>query len=600
MELGLGRSSDHPVTTTSFPVFVYQSLVFNPENPRCIPPRRWRKQARSIVVAAHQSCERQFPIEDMRRLWSVSEYQLQPPPAVVAQRISFLDESRRRALGDGADVGQYSLQEHAQLGLKELLSLPPCPGLSDARSGPSNFIIDASKPIWVLRVAFEGVRYIRYLSNAAGRPGSVRISAPGNVPLAKLYITSDHLGVRDIFFQEDESSNHEQPGVWWSVYNVNEQQRLLKVYTDSIKVRALRAVETSTGEAVGLMSRWSLLPPKQEAIWFLDLDDRARGRSLFKVFNCDSPGIFGYSACMLDGDLVDLHCHVLGEDFSFYHAGDGERRHAVWVFLPVEKGERIIEVWRRIRRPRFCRDIPVLRTNKGRVLCLGIHAGALELPVEYERVTLFPESGPHRFWYSLLPDGVDSFAFDGSDLRRRQVEASRVLGDDGPVHSGYRNQGFASTARLENVVEVIPCRSWTPGSTGIVGLILTYSDGHKDSVGQIRLDHLMPPVAVDPTGDMWLGSRAHPVSQWHGSIVEAMRIIPSDGGTIYGGNTSEQGLRWIRVQWRGRLDWLFWYRQSWVSSTEHPVCTNDAAVVLGALAKKLAKEEETRESVSGS
>jgi hypothetical protein len=63
---------------------------------------------------------------------------------------------------------------------------------------------------------------------------------------------------------------------------------------------------------------------------------------------------------MIDGDLVDLHCHTEDEDLMFYREGGGDRLHAVWLYFPVEKGERIYEVWRRRKKPHFCRDIPIV------------------------------------------------------------------------------------------------------------------------------------------------------------------------------------------------------------------------------------------------
>lgn len=163
---------------------------------------------------------------------------------------------------------------------------------------------------------------------------------------------------------------------------------------------------------------------------------------------------------------------------------------------------------------------------------------------------------------------MDYLAFDSEDKRQDKNDFRRTL--EGPFalcSSGVGNQVFATTAQLEDIVEVVPCRSWAPGSTGIVGLVFTYSDGHREAVGQVRLDHLLSPIRVEPTGDMWLGVRYLS----YGTVVEAMRLIPSTGKTIYGGNSSEAGLHWYRIVWRGRLDWLFWYGRCFVSYHEQPV-----------------------------
>jgi hypothetical protein len=174
---------------------------------------------------------------------------------------------------------------------------------------------------------------------------------------------------------------------------------------------------------------------------------------------------------------------------------------------------------------------------------------------------------------------VDYLAFDTQDRRHNKNKLHRPL--EGPFalcSSGVANQSFATTAALDGVVEVVPCTSWAPGSTGIVGLIFTYSDGHREAVGQIRLDHLLAPMRVDQTGDMWLGFR----QLSYGIVIEALRLIHSNGKTIYGGNTSENGLRWYRVVWRGRLDWFFWYGRSFVSHHAQSVPNDHVSRILEA------------------
>jgi hypothetical protein len=126
-------------------------------------------------------------------------------------------------------------------------------------------------------------------------------------------------------------------------------------------------------------------------------------------------------------------------------------------------------------------------------------------------------------------------------------------------------QVFNRSVKLGGVTGLVPCRTWIPGSTGIVGLIFTYSDGSRESVGQIRLDHLLPPIEVDPAGEMWIGARLlHP----SGAVVESMRVIPSTGQTFHGGNPSQEGLTWLRILWRGRLDWNFLYSKCFINISD--------------------------------
>ncbi|KAF4338692.1 hypothetical protein FBEOM_7398 [Fusarium beomiforme] len=310
-------------------------------------------------------------------------------------------------------------------------------------------------------------------------------------------------------------------------------------------MRDLRIVE-SPEEVVPAAAKWSLLPPDPVAIWYLDLDDRASDTHCFKVLECDGPNITNYSACFVDEDLVYLHAHRSSEDLSFYREGGGDRLFAMWLYYPVEQSERIIEVWRLKRRPKSSHDISVPEAM-------------------WERVTSFNGLQPSRFWFSSHGDSVDCLAFDSEDKRHEKTEAPRVR--DPSIWSSRRDSHLiiSTSARLVGVTEVVPCRAWAPGSSGIVRLIFTYSDGHKESVGQVRLDHLLPPNEAEPTGDMWLGARALPSG---GGIVESMRLIPGSSQTIHGGAPNQADLNWARTAWRGRVHWDFRYRQCFVRSNE--------------------------------
>ncbi|GKU06144.1 hypothetical protein FLAG1_09081 [Fusarium langsethiae] len=489
-------STDGTLPTSKTVLFGYKTPVFDPEDKRCISPRKWRWY-REVIPAAHLSCHQDWPLVYLKRLWGLVCYQSQPPPCDGARRISVLAK-------EAASQTKPALQEQARINIKTLLSSQPVPqSIQDGRNGLVSFVVNASKPIWGTDVVFEGVRY-------------------------------------------------------------------------GFKIRDLRLVESDYIDGSPVI-KWSVLPPKPRAAWLVNLDDRAHPPSYFKFLDCGKPGITGYSACMLDGDLVDLHCHTEGEDLMFYRDGGGDRLHAVWLYFPIEQSERIFEVWRRRKKPRFCRDIPMLRTNKGRVFVLGTHINQYDVNIKYDRLTSFPTAKHARFWFSCREDCVDYLAFDtenrrhNKDLFHRQLEGPFAL-----CSSGVAIQSFATSAPLKDVVKVVPCRSWAPGSTGIVGLVFTYSDGHREAVGQVRLDHLLAPMQVEPTGDMWLGVR----ELSYGTVVEAMRLVPSNGRTVYGGNTSEAGLWWYRLSWRGRLDWFFWYGRCFVSHHAQPVPDQHASRIL--------------------
>ncbi|CAG2002662.1 unnamed protein product [Fusarium graminearum] len=443
-------------------------------------------------------------------------------------------------------VTMPDLQKQARSRVETFLSSQTIPlSFQSNRDGRVLFVVDVFRPIWRTTVMFDGIRYLNCLSNKQdGKHFRPIKTHRGDI--VNIYFASNHLGVVAMYFSKYGMSKQDWPGVWWSRLTLSRTHHLLRAYTDGFKIRDLRRVESLHSTSESSPIRWSVLPPNPTA-----------------CLDCSRPGITGYSACMVDGDLVDLHCHIEGEDLTFYQDGGGDRLHAVWLYFPVEQGERIFEVWRRRKRPHFCRDIPMLRTNKGRVFVLGTHISQHDIVVKYDCITSFPTEKHARFWFCYREGCVDYLAFDTEDKRLENDPIVQLEGSSALCSSGLSNQRFATSATLKDVVEVVPCRSWAPGSTGIVGLLLTYSDGHRETVGQVRLDHLLEPMQVVPTGDMWLGIRLLPNGT--GAVVEALRLIPSNGMTVHGGNTCEAGLRWRRVEWKGRLDWLFWYGRCLIS-----------------------------------
>ncbi|XEU97718.1 hypothetical protein FSHL1_003004 [Fusarium sambucinum] len=556
--IGYFRSSEVAPTDVSFE---YKTPVFDPEDQQYISPRRWSRY-REVVPASHQSCIQDFPKIPMKRLWAVVRYEFQPPAFVITRRRSVLAVLAKETVAEAGPA----LQKQARLGLHALLSLHPISQQTLEGEDHAYFTVNVSDTIWGTSLVFEGVRYMSYLSNKKHGESFGPMKQQRGA-LDSIYFTSNHLGIISIYFEKPAQSKQELPGIWWSCVQGISRNNIIEGYTDGFKIRDLRLAGSNYPKG-GLTSRWSVLPSKPRSTWIVNLDDRTHSNLYFKFLDCDKPGITGFSACMVDGDLVDLHCHTKGENFGFYHDGGGDRRHAVWLYFPIERGERIFEVWRRQRKPHFCRDIPMLRTNKGRVFVLGTHVNQYELNAKYDRLTSFPTPQQARFWFSCHEGCVDYLAFDTEDQCHNKNEFRRQLqGISALCSSGVPTQTFASSAPLKDVVEVVPCRSWAPGSTGIVGLLLTYSDGHREALGQIRLDHLLAPMKTDPKGDMWLGLR----SPGRGSVVEAMRLIPSTGETIYGGNTSETGLHWHNAKWQGRLDWFFWYGLTFLTYSPQPI-----------------------------
>ncbi|KAJ3517992.1 hypothetical protein NM208_g14628 [Fusarium decemcellulare] len=507
------RAYEHGRCDPSF--MTYRTPVFDPDRPEL-----WHGNYPSIEYGWHHDCFNGLDPEVILRVSYVTQYCHPLPPSAEADRISWLLRKRANLLTRCLPlpreiclwIARYGVREQALLEVRKLLSAP--------FAGRDLVTVDTSGSIWAHFLEIEGVQYIQSLQTEPIDDDDVLICTPDAQRVENIYVGSDHLGVRKILFGNQYlPTGYHEPGIWWSILPAD---RRLNISRDGIKIREIN----------------------------------------------------GYSACFIEDYPVDLHCHVTGEDFAFDMAGDERRLHAMWLYMPVDVDERVAEIWRRRWNRDACNTALMLRTSKGRVLALGARPQATLATTTYDLLARFRRSGPrHLYWGATrgaFGKGIDYLAVDSvveSHAKERlQAPSYPPIGRPFSFLRNTRPRRFYTSAKLEDVVEVAGCRSWAPGSSGIVGLVLVYSDGRRDSVGQVRLDHLEPPTRVEPDGGMVLGFKKEDPD---GFIVETMRVVSLSDMTPADGVSSEgSALQYLRVSWRGQLDWWFWYRRNWVYCQE--------------------------------
>ncbi|RBA12471.1 hypothetical protein FPRO05_03921 [Fusarium proliferatum] len=107
---------------------------------------------------------------------------------------------------------------------------------------------------------------------------------------------------------------------------------------------------------------------------------------------------------------------------------------------------------------------------------------------------------------------------------------------------------------------VTPCRSWRHPD-GILGLLLTYEDGRKRCVGEVRLDHLLAPIEV--TSDtMWIVYPETDEISWcsHDEDESGFYFVSFEEP-----DADEWEGQCIKIPMRGRLDWYFSQHQCHLS-----------------------------------
>ncbi|KAF4496317.1 hypothetical protein FAGAP_7529 [Fusarium agapanthi] len=171
---------------------------------------------------------------------------------------------------------------------------------------------------------------------------------------------------------------------------------------------------------------------------------------------------------------------------------------AAWIYTPLDDNETITEIWWGSIGGNG--DAMGLRTSKGREVFLGFVGAIPDLDWELAST---PAMNNYRFYYdSMSSMGVGGLAFE----------------DSSPVTQGV--QPFDPTT----IVPPMPdfryfCQ--IPDMLGISGLLLTYTNGHKEALGEVRLNCLELPIHVGKQDRIWLRFEHDPT----GIIDEHPRLV---------------------------------------------------------------------------
>ncbi|KAF5663780.1 hypothetical protein FCIRC_11069 [Fusarium circinatum] len=473
--------------------------------------------------------------------WEEGQY---PRPSFQARRLTWLKktfsenlrQTTRNCLpGEVCDIiAQYRLRERAVQVVGDLWLRNDRP-----RPGRISVAIEG-KPLWAHYVEFEGIRYVRSLSyHPLGGAESQILSDPNrNV---NIFVAHNYLGVTEILATSGNEipSVKEQPGTWWTIFTPSRMPFYLKAIFDGIKLRDLAAYKHAKGcPKYPDELRWSVLPTTLDPIpeppipcssW-LDGD-------IISAIDWNQPDVVGYSFYVRDNTIMNIIPHKDGEKNS-YDFATPKQYQCSWVYFPVDSKERISEVW--IRRYGVKRlnihaspaATLVLRTSKGRLLTLGPHLQyrqpeGYKTHAKYDLVGTMPQTYPCRMYFANWEDigswmrfeGVSTFA--ELNLSGSQNQALELDPDNCKYH--------CSSAELDGVRTITPCGSWRDDRRpdAILGLLLTYQDGRKRCVGQVRLDFLLEPIEIT-SETIWIRR----------SGVDEVSRLAEEEGDVFGVNLS--------------------------------------------------------------
>lgn len=188
-------------------------------------------------------------------------------------------------------------------------------------------------------------------------------------------------------------------------------------------------------------------------------------------------------------------------------------------------------------------------TNRGLVRVFGSH-----LRMQWDDFYLIDQQTDgesHQAYFGESDSGVKRLVLESPEPAKphftRPLERS-VCPPSGEIAKAKMEEFFFSSAQLHGIVEVTPCESLLGHTAAITGLVLHYSDGHRECLGQVRLDHLLSPLTAAGSRAMWLGFS----STADGPCVRKVEFSRPE---------QSAELVWLEVSWSGTLEWWFSYRQ---------------------------------------
>ncbi|KAL3590745.1 hypothetical protein FPOAC2_12947 [Fusarium poae] len=428
------------------------------------------------------------------------------------------------------EIAQYLLQEYAVQTNRLLLRCHE----------PFKSSFTVTFPFTEKYVSYEGEKYLNSLVNMPQR------KRKRQVPIA-VYVAEDHRGIKRLIWTESEDPPRisQTPGVFWKGLPIRNSEGLMEFYTNGALLRHLSSRDSCVERSTRTLDSFAIPrhPLKQSrSVNLYGINNVAPRR--MSIFQYNRPEITGFLVCCNPGPIT-LHAHTPGEDLSFYHSTP---IYSSWIYVPLERDEKITSIW--IRHPNPLKKVLALAfgTDKGHLHMFGAQTTPALSRCKWELLDI-SNGEPNHFFFDSHPSTMSGLIFDSKAPRQ-----NRIFDAPQPVspHPDLRScEDFHwSQARVENIVAVTPCRRVKEGSTKFIGLLLHYSDGKRESVGQVRIDSLSPPLAIGSSSRLYLGFNTNDEKRPYIARIEISDAHPDQTVDL-----------WFEVCWNGIIEWWYSYRQ---------------------------------------
>ncbi|VTO89791.1 unnamed protein product [Fusarium graminearum] len=466
----------------------------------------------------------------------------------------------------------------------------------------SEWSADLATPVWATHITVDGVEYVSSLSRSPTHGACLAWNSVLSSDTRCLYVSSDHLGIRQIISDMDLAQVNVSGPVYWQTLSVERQTILFA--GDGYKLREV------SNPSPGALVQWPL-PVSPLILDSLSFYYAGWGEgevmARMKTLTFNQQGTFGYSVCWSANEMVSIHANRAVEEVSKYgarndeHSEYNEHHTLKWTYHPIEEDEYVQQVWLRgstrynnlgsipcwvegglwfqlstpwgIQKYKRPSDIALgLVTNKGRLIMSGSYPDHHGKNTPYSRhrewmmIAKAITHEPITLYFSPSSHGIPIIASPKlpENVKNISLPEQTALGPMprfNPLHTLHY-----SAASLEDVTSVTIFRSKSKKDTGIIrtfdlenscfnetkynkvaGLLLRYADGREASVGCFRVDTSEAALVTSNSEGLFVGTRPGTIAQLppHVAVVSVAR--PEDEGEW----------AWKEFPWSGTLEWWF-------------------------------------------
>ncbi|QGI82832.1 hypothetical protein CEK25_009561 [Fusarium fujikuroi] len=394
--------------------------------------------------------------------------------------------------------------------------------------------IEPLKDVWATHFDLDGIEYTTSLSNMP-KPGSSLLWREVEGQQENyLFISEDHLGIRQIVNDPGAVTSVQGSSGWWRTLPIT--SKVLSFSDDGLKLRSFAAAPLNPT----ICWPYPMTPNAMKNMAYHVTKDSSSSLGMtieaqMVALEFNEPEITGYSACWYKDQLVDLHTHKAEESLAFYRELDEMAKQKLAKEKKEASEKDTTEDERRPKTSDTATEAAILLvTNQSRTLTIGRSSSPRS---EWKCIAKESMENPMIVYFSPRLGGISLFAsptVKGSD---KETLPARL------AHESETDLVQTSEVSLDAVREVQICREQSEKvNSSISGLLFLYKDGSQACMGKFRFDHAKEIVSVADSTRFYLGTRY--LDQGNQVLREFCLSKPE---------YEDEPLEWKSTLWKGSL-----------------------------------------------